>query len=95
MAEYVVKGAEPNETVLHTQTPNGYEEWRWLPVREEIVRCWDCKHGHITVNGKSCKWCDLMATHDPGGSEPNNGYDPEPYFDADFFCAWGVRREDA
>lgn len=61
--------------------------------REEVVRCRDCKHGHITVNGKSCKWCDLIATHDPDGCEPYNGYDPEPYFDADFFCAWGERRE--
>lgn len=60
----------------------------------EVVRCRDCKHGHITVNGKSCKWCDLIATHDIDGNEPNNGYDPEPYFDADFFCAWGKRRED-
>lgn len=62
-------------------------------VHERIVRCRDCKHGHITVNGKSCKWCDLIATHDPDGCEPYNGYDPEPYFDADFFCAWGKRRE--
>lgn len=60
----------------------------------EVVRCRDCKHGHITINGKSCKWCDLIATHDIDGNEPNNGYDPEPYFDADFFCAWGERRED-
>lgn len=59
----------------------------------QVVRCMDCKHGHITVNGKSCKWCDLIATHDPDGCEPYNGYDPEPYFDADFFCAWGERRE--
>lgn len=61
---------------------------------EEVVRCRDCKHGHITVNGKSCKWCDLIATHDPDGCEPYNGYDPEPYFDADFFCAWGRRADD-
>ena len=60
----------------------------------EVVRCRDCKYGHITFNGKSCKWCDLIATHDPDGCEPYNGYDPEPYFDADFFCAWGERRED-
>ena len=59
----------------------------------QVVRCRDCKHGHITVNGKSCKWCDLIATHDPDGCEPYNGYDPEPYFDADFFCAWGERGE--
>ena len=93
MAEYVVKGAEPNETVLHSRTPNGYEAWHWLPVRERIVRCKDCKHGHITIDGESCKWCDLIATHDIDGNEPNNGYDPEPYFDADFFCAWGERKE--
>ena len=43
MAEYVVNGAEPNETVLHSRTPNGYEAWHWLPVRERIVRCRDCK----------------------------------------------------
>ena len=52
MIEYVVKGAEPNETVLHTRTPNGYEEWRWLPVREEIVRCRDCKF-YLEEH----KWC--------------------------------------
>lgn len=60
---------------------------------EEIVRCRDCKHGHITIDGRSCKWCDLIATHDIDGDEPNNGYDPEPYFDTDFFCAWGERRD--
>lgn len=62
-------------------------------VCERIVRCRDCRHGHITIDGESCKWCDLIATHDPDGNEPNNGYDPEPYFDADFFCAWGELRE--
>lgn len=58
-----------------------------------VVRCRDCKHGHITVDGERCKWCDRIATHDPDGCEPYNGYDPEPYFDADFFCAWGERKE--
>jgi len=43
MAEYIVKGAEPNETVLHSRTTNGYDEWYWLPVRERIVRCMDCE----------------------------------------------------
>ena len=64
-----------------------------IPVHERIVRCGDCRHGHITIDGKSCKWCDHIATHDIDGDEPNNGYDPEPYFDADFFCAWGERKE--
>lgn len=79
MAEYVVE--EPGDQST---------SWR---VHERIVRCMDCKHGHITIDGKSCKWCDLIATHDIDGNEPNNGYDPEPYFDADFFCAWGEPRE--
>ena len=61
---------------------------------EEIVRCRDCEHGHITIDGESCKWCDFIATHDIDGNEPNNGYDPEPYFDADFFCAWGETEEE-
>ena len=62
---------------------------------EEIVRCRDCKHGHITISGDNCKWCDIMATHDPEDprADPPNGYDPEPYFSADFFCAFGERRE--
>ena len=79
MAEYVVE--EPSDRSA---------SWR---VRGRIVRCKDCKHGHITIDGESCKWCDLIATHDIDGNEPNNGYDPEPYFDADFFCAWGERKE--
>lgn len=87
MSEYVVKGAEPNETVLHTRTPNGYEEWRWLPVREEIVRCVDCVH---------CREHDMRAY----GSDHNRllchhfsmssgaGWPVEP----DGFCYRGVRR---
>lgn len=43
MSEYIVDGAEPNSTVLKSITENGYEHEKWLPVREEIVRCRDCK----------------------------------------------------
>ena len=90
MAEYVVKGAEPNETVLHTQSPNGYESWQWLPVREEIVRCKDCKHMHTVRHwlGMDVDECWLHADCESGalGKERT-----EP----DGFCAWGVRRNDA
>ena len=79
MAEYVIE--EPSDNSASYR------------VHERIVRCRDCKNGHITIDGKYCKWCDLIATHDIYGDKPNNGYDPEPYFDADFFCAWGERRE--
>lgn len=62
---------------------------------EEIVRCRDCKHGHITIDGLYNKWCSLLATHDIDGDgfDPQNGYEPEPYFDSDFYCAWGERRD--
>jgi hypothetical protein len=61
MAEYVVKGAEPNETVLHTRTPNGYEEWSWLPVRERIVRCRECRY--YEPNTYSHFTCELLTFH--------------------------------
>lgn len=82
MSEYIVKGAEPNETVLHTRTPNGYEEWRWLPVREEVVRCRDCMHfaeGHqsgVVWGGRTPDWCVLR-------DYPTKG---------DGFCHRGIRR---
>lgn len=66
MAEYVVKGAEPNETVLHSRTPNGYEAWHWLPVREEVVRCRDCKY--YEPNTYSHFTCELLTFHvEPDG----------------------------
>lgn len=89
MAEYVVKGAEPNETVLHSQTPNGYEEWRWLPVLERIVRCRDCKHSH-----KDGTLCNLFASWAPiaGGDE----YECVPAdVEPDGFCHRGEPKEDA
>ena len=88
MAEYVVKGAEKNETVLHSRTPNGYEEWRWLPVLERIVRCRDCKHSH-----KDGTLCNFFASWVPiaGGDE----YECMPVeVQPDGFCKWGDPRED-
>ena len=77
MSEYIVKGAEPNETVLHRITPNGYEGWSWLPVLEEIVRCRDCK---LHVKKGRRLYCDLNA----GGF---------PEVEPDGFCAWGERND--
>lgn len=87
MREYIVKGAEPNETVLHHRTPNGYDGWSWLPVREEIVRCRDCAEWY-EYDAYERTWpeitefklheCRRFKTRDPGG-----------------FCAWGERRGDA
>jgi len=68
-----------------------------LPVREPIIRCKDCKHAHMTMDGKHCKWCSIMATHSIDGDliEIPSGYDPEPYFDADFFCGFAEPMEEA
>lgn len=86
MAEYVVKSAEPNETVLHGWTPNGYESWDWLPVREEIVRCRDCKHYDEIIH--ACNHPCITALR---GDCPENWI--FSCFDNDF-CAWGKRREE-
>lgn len=80
MSEYVVKGAEPNETVLHTRTKNGFEEWMWLPVREEIVRCKDCKRFAVDQSDheyRSGWWCHRWNTD---------------MVKPDGFCAWGERK---
>ena len=83
MAEYVVRGAEKNETVLHSQTPNGYEEWRWLPVLERIVRCRDCEYSRKSWNGHKPNFIDDWFCSYTGGHEvkPNG------------FCYRGKRKE--
>ena len=91
MAEFVIEipSIDVDENAV-TYYPD--ERHDPMPI-EPLVRCKDCKHGHITIDGEHCKWCDIIATHLVDSNEPNNGYDPEPYFDADFFCAWGERKE--
>ena len=59
------------------------------------ITCKDCKHSHMTDDGKLCKWCSIMATHEidsDGYVDYPHGYDPEPYFEADFFCGYAERR---
>lgn len=86
MSEYIVKGAEPNETVLHTRTPNGYESWQWLPVREEIVRCRDCVNfdPHYT-DGAFFDETVCWAW--------DNGHDYPHYTVPNGFCYRGERRD--
>ena len=87
MAEYIVKGAEPNETVLHTRTPNGYEEWRWLFVREQVVRCKDCKHS--LLSGTECQFFSSYEPIEGGDEYEQIAFSTDP----DGFCAWGRRAE--
>lgn len=93
MTEYIVDGAEPNSTVLKGITKNGYEHEKWLPVREEIVRCRDCEHVWYRSNWQPDKrfeprdywiceaeWCE--------------GFEGEhPEVRPDGYCAWGSRRD--
>ena len=55
----------------------------------EIVRCRDCKHATVTVNGY-CKYCEMFCLPDTDGY----GADPQVYLPGDFFCAWGERRSE-
>lgn len=47
----------------------------------EIVRCKDCKHSHMTSDGY-CRYCDELDAEGCAW-----------YFEGDFFCAYGERRE--
>jgi hypothetical protein len=53
------------------------------PKPLELVRCKDCKHATMTVDGKMCKYCE-MDTDDFGDQR-------DVYHDADWFCADGER----
>lgn len=88
MSEYIVDGAEPNSTVLKSITKNGYEHEKWLPVRERIVRCRDCKHLRVEP------WDEVLAAQygaPPVTCERTGDMDDvEP----DGFCAWGEKKVD-
>ena len=88
MSEYIVDGAVPNRTVRVEDEREVYWHMTHLPVREEIVRCRDCKH---------CREHDMRAY----GADRNQllchhfsmssgaGWPVEP----DGYCAWGERRD--
>lgn len=49
----------------------------------EVVRCKDCRYGHMTYRGE-CKYCDMWET------------DGEAlYLDGRFYCGFGKRREES
>ena len=91
MSEYIVAGAEPNNTVLKSITKNGYEHEMWLPVREEIVRCRDCEHSRETESGALYCIGYLTEPWDYYNDEPSQGRKVTP----DGFCAWAERKVDA
>jgi len=50
------------------------------PVTPAPIHCKDCKHSHMTSDGKLCKYCDMFELM-------------EMYVDADFFCGYAERRK--
>ena len=56
-----------------------------MPSAEpEIIRCRNCKHSHLTYDGKN-KYCVHW---------PNNVFSPTEYLDGGFFCGFAKRREE-
>lgn len=96
MSEYIVELDSKHSIALNLAFA---EEMRGGDfVREEIVRCRDCKYGHEVVWPRSrdipADYLDctgkLTTTWDYYNDEPQaNPVEPSG------FCAWGVRREDA
>lgn len=91
MSEYIVAGAEPNNTVLKSITKNGYEHEKWLPVCEEIVRCRDCKHFCEDRRDTSIGWVSVFVCDSEQWS--TSSLMPSHKIKPDGFCAWGERRE--
>ena len=86
-----------HEGIWREYRPTYMDGWGACKRVGDLVRCRDCENSHMTDDGKFCKWCSVMATHEIDTNseiEPPNGYDPEPYFDADFFCGFGKARSE-
>ena len=83
-----LKGDRMSEYVCEL-TAIDSETWD-TEVREEIVRCRDCKHATISNLGH-CKYCEMFVIPDMDGY----GADPQVNLPLDFFCAYGERKETA
>ena len=46
----------------------------------EVVRCKDCKHAHMTMDGY-CKYCDIWFP------------DEKEYMPGDYYCASGEKKD--
>ena len=47
----------------------------------EVVRCKDCIYAFMTIDGEAAKYCDMFDSDDG------------VFFDKDFYCAYGERKE--
>lgn len=57
-------------------------------AREEVVRCFDCKHHELQNVSYSDKPLSVCTAEWCEGSEHDN-----PLVESNGFCAWGERRE--
>ena len=71
------------EVVSKAEVDKIYERLQSLPSADavEVVWCKDCKHSHMTHDGR-CKYCDELDAEGEAW-----------FFEGDFFCAYGERRE--
>lgn len=77
-----------SEHIIETETSAGTA---FVPIggtdklREEIVRCGDCKHATPDTSGRKCYegylWCDELTEGIGFSVAPSD------------FCAWGERRD--
>lgn len=85
MSEYIFDVPDSNQPIAG-DTGLYYPDERDEPmmVREEIVRCRDCKHYGCY---DSSTWCSRTYEQVPSGTCDYQTVEP------DGFCAWGERRE--
>lgn len=61
-------------------------------VREEIVRCRDCRHSYEESRCTSTGWVDVLVCESKQWS--TSGLKPSHAVKPDGFCAWGERKVD-
>lgn len=77
MSEYIIHVEDAKTLYRHTDFPFPLDAY----LREEVVRCRDCKFAIINSLG-DCKYCERFWDTD-GDAQLN--------LPGDFFCAWGER----
>ncbi len=82
-----------SEHIIETEISNGalfipYQSKLSEAVREEIVRCGDCRHATISTTGV-CKYCEMFVLPDVDGY----GADSQVNLPLDFFCGFAERKE--
>ena len=73
--------------IEHVLEDDGFDvDVALLKEQPEIVRCKNCVHATMTIDGKLCKYCEMETDDD--------GYPIELYNDADWYCPMGEVKRD-